>query len=273
MGMDHFYFGDKPKSTFGVLTRPTGKAHTGVVFSPPFGEEMVATYARFARWAKELATQGFAVLRYHPRGTGESEGGSKEFTLKSATEDAAAAVRWMRECSGCERVGIFGLRFGASVVALADTKADFGVLWSPVTNLRIYFRDLLRLRLTKELIHQRADHVKVTAKDLTAELDAGRSIDLLGYEACPELYRQMIATEAWPKTPPASDVLWLDLPLATAQAGMIAQEWRNLGSRVDVQTFREKIFWEDFSSDFPHQFAEASISWMVRLLSEAVGTS
>jgi exosortase A-associated hydrolase 2 len=267
--MEHFFFGQESHQLFGVLVRPAGRARTGLVFCPPFGEEMVSTYARFARWSKELADRGFAVLRYHPRGTGESH--ASLFTLDSAAQDAATAVRWLREHGEVDRVGIFGLRFGASVAVNAAAQADFLVFWSPIINLRLYFRDLLRLRMTKEMIHRKADRVNVTTKDLTSELEAGRSIDLLGYEASPELYRQMTSSTSWPDEPPAPDVLWLGLPSEQGQAEAVTSAWKDRGCRVDVEAFREPFFWEDFNLDFPHQFAESSIAWMERKAAEAPG--
>src|SRR5271155_1661041 len=118
--MDLFFFGEDSRRIFGLLAKPAGRAHTALVFCPPLGEEMVSTYARFARWSKDLADQGFVVLRYHPRGTGESAGSSKDFTLDGAAEDAAAAVKWLRENVEVDRVGIFGLRFGASAAVHAS---------------------------------------------------------------------------------------------------------------------------------------------------------
>jgi alpha/beta superfamily hydrolase len=269
--MEQFFFGDGSERLFGTFTGPNGRARTGLVFCPPFGEEMVATYARFARWSKELADRGIAVLRYHPRGTGESDGSSAEFTLASAAEDAATAVRWLRKRADVDRVGILGLRFGASAAVCASAQADFLIVWSPVVNLRLYFRDLLRLRITKDMIHLKADHVKVTSKDLTSELEAGRSIDLLGYETSPELYRQMTACESWPIEPPAPEVLWLGLPAEQVRAEAITSGWKGSGCRAEVQVHREPVFWEDFSLDFPHQFAESSIAWMERQAVEASG--
>jgi len=270
--MEHFFFGANSQPMFGLLTEPAGRVRTGLVFCPPFGEEMVSTYARLARWSKELAGRGFAVLRYHPRGTGESGGSSREFTVTSAAQDAATAVEWMREHTEVERVGIFGLRFGASAAVYAAAQADFLILWSPVINLRLYFRDMLRLRMTKDMIHLKSDRVRVTAKELTSELEAGRSIDLLGYETSPELYRQMTAGPSWPNDPPAPEVLWLGLPSERAQAEAVTGAWKDRGCRVDVQTFREPVFWEDFSSDFPLQFADFSIAWMERKTAEPVST-
>lgn len=269
--MEQFFFGEDSRRLFAALSRPTGRPRFGLVFCPPLGEEMVSTYARMARWSKYLADRGVVVLRYHPRGTGESDGSSENFTLQTAAEDAAAAVAWMRRHGGAERVGMLGLRFGASTAVHAGAQADFMIFWSPIINLRVYFRDLLRLRLMNEVVRLGGDRVRTTAKDLTAELAAGRSVDLLGYETSPELYHQMTSKETWPVEPPAPDVLWVGLPTEKTNGEAIASGWRDRGSRVDVQTFREPPFWEDFSLDFPHQFADATHAWMEQQESAAVG--
>jgi hypothetical protein len=70
--VETFYFGQPSRRLFGVLDGPTRDPHAGLVFCAPFGDEMVSTYAVLARWSKELAKKGFAVLRFHPFGTGES---------------------------------------------------------------------------------------------------------------------------------------------------------------------------------------------------------
>src|SRR5713226_9805042 len=82
--LEILYFGEDSHRMFGVLHRPTGKAHTGLVFCPSYGDEMVVSYTPFARWAKELAEKGFAVFRYHPYGVAESDGTSADFSFESA---------------------------------------------------------------------------------------------------------------------------------------------------------------------------------------------
>jgi exosortase A-associated hydrolase 2 len=268
--MQHFFFGEDGERRYGVYSRPSGPARVGLIFSPPLGEEMISTYARIARWAKDLAGRGIAVMRYHPRGTGESDGGSVDFTLKSAAEDAAAAVKWMRQHGNVDRVGILGLRFGASAAVYAEAQADFLIFWSPVVNLRNYFRDLLRTRIAKDMLHFKEDSPRVSTKELTMELEAGRAVDLLGYETSPEMYRQMKAIPSWPEEPPAADVLWLAHPEGKAQGESVASGWQSRGCRVQLKSFREPVFWEDFSLDFPHQFAEETLAWVEQ---QATGTS
>lgn len=262
--LEILYFGEHSHRMFGALHRPAGKAHTGLVFCPSYGDEMVVSYTPFARWAKELAQKGFAVFRYHPYGVAESDGTPADFSFESAVSDAVGAAHYFQEKVPVDRVGFVGLRFGGRVAieAALRTKVDLVVLWSPVLSLRQYCRDLMRLRLTTELVHQQAEQVRVTSRGMIEELEAGRSIDLLGLELSPEFYKQMNANPPLPENPPAPEVLWLARSAERVPAAKAVESWSKSGRRVDLQVLAENAFWEEHSSDFPREFANASLAWL-----------
>src|SRR5260370_17697685 len=157
MSVDTFYFGPESQRLFGVLHHNGHPAPTSLVFCPPFCQEMATTYSRLARLSKQLAANEVGVMRVHPSGTGESEGRTSEFTLESVLGETQLARRVAEQRLKANRLGYFGLRFGATVAVLAASAepVDFLVLWCPLINLQRYFRDLLRLQLTKEMVHQR----------------------------------------------------------------------------------------------------------------------
>ena len=262
--MEIFNFGPGSRKLFGVFDGPGPKAHTALVFCPPFGEEMITSYARLALWSKALAKKGFAVLRFHPFGTGESDGTFLDFTLEGALQDTRMAIACLRERVAVERVGLFGLRFGAYLAAQAamDFHADFMLLWSPVTDLRQYLRELLRTRLTAELIHLKADQVRFTTRQMVGEFEAGRSVDILGYEFSPELYKQMTLAPAWPAHPPSPKALWLSRVSERLQLVSLPADWSKEGGTTSMQFLPEVPFWEEFSSVFPGKFAGASEEWL-----------
>lgn len=266
--MEIFYFGENSHRLFGVLHRPRGRARIGLVICPPFGEEMTLTYSRFAIWAKQLAEQEIAVLRFHSYGVGESEGSFSDFTLDTAIADTVAAVRYLREQAASEHIGLFGLRFGGSIAVRAgeEVKPDCLLLWCPIINLGSYANDLLRLRLTAGLIHQRTDGARATREAMLDELKAGRCVDILGWELSPTLYLQMTCCRSWPENPPAPNVLWLARPTEQMQADPIVAAWKARGCRADVQVYSEPVFWEERSPVIPHQFANASLAWMTQTL-------
>ncbi len=259
-------FGTESHRMFGVLHRTLGQARAGIVLCPPYGEEMVASYTHFTRWAKELARQGFVVFRYHPYGTGESEGEPRDFTLESAKSDAIEAVHYLKNRVRLNCLGLFGLRFGGFVAVQAATvcQPDFLVLWSPVVQPRQYCRDLLRLLLTKELVHQRTEQVRVTTRALVEELEAGRPVDIMGYDMSPEFYRQMSANPPFPEAPPASDVLWVTRPPEGTSAATVAGNWRASGKSVELRSLDGPAFWEDWEFGFPENFAQATSNWLTQ---------
>jgi hypothetical protein len=256
--------GLETKSMYVVMHRSTKPSGTTLVFCPPFDDEMVDTYARFARWSKQLAVRGISVMRYHPLGTGESDGTRADITLDSLVKDAVTAQHLARQKIKDRRIGYLGLRFGAtvSILAAAAHPADFLVVWCPVTNLRHYFRELLRSQITASALQGAR---RRTTQQMIADLDAGKSVDVVGYELFPDLYRQMTAMQALPDTPPAGKVLWLARPIDEAVARPIVERWKARGSQVDLQVIPETVFWENPGSSLPDRFATATIQWLSQL--------
>ena len=117
--MEACYFGTESHRLYGVVPEAAKSAATTLVFCPPFGEEMVTTYARFSTWGKQLGAEGVPVVRFHPFGTGESGGTFGDFTLSSAVSDACSAVDLARKRVASSRLGYFGLRLGGTIAMLA----------------------------------------------------------------------------------------------------------------------------------------------------------
>jgi len=226
---------------------------------------MITSYARLALWSKVLAEKGFAVLRFHPFGTGESDGSFRDFTVEGALQDTQTAISCLRERVRVERMGLFGLRFGAFLASQSalTSSPDFMLMWSPITDLRQYIRDLLRTRLTAELVHLKADRVRVTTRNMIDDFEAGRTVDVLGYEFSPALYRQMTLTPPWPAQPPAPKALWLARVSERTQLASVPGDWTREGGKVTAQFVPELPFWEEFSSVFPAKFARASEEWLL----------
>jgi alpha/beta superfamily hydrolase len=262
--MEIFYFGPPSRRLFGVLDCPETKARVGLVFCPPFGEEMITTYARLALWGKALVRKGFAVLRFHPYGTGESDGSFKDFSIDGALRDTQTAIDCLHERVNVQRTGLFGLRFGAflAVQAALASSIDLMLVWSPVTDLRPYCRELLRSRLTAELVHLKAERVRVTTRDMIAEFEAGKNVDILGYEFSPSLYRQMNESLAWPAQPTSPKALWLSRISERPQLASIPDDWTREEGDARLRFLPEIPFWEEFSSVFPAKFAGASEEWL-----------
>jgi exosortase A-associated hydrolase 2 len=269
--METFYFGSNDARLFGVFHKQSGPAELGLLFCQPYGEEMVSSYARFARWAKQLAQERIAVLRFHYRGTGESDGESSEFNLEVACADIEAAVVRLRELIGHSRVGLLGYRLGGTLAARLAAKvgANVVLLWSPVVNLSSYLHEILRMRLTTRLIHQGHTTVKITRDELVRQLETGHCIDVLGYEFSPEFYHQLRTTDPWAVPPIEAQVLWLARSQEGSPGAEKAREWQKAKVLVDYRAVPEIVFWERFPPDLPTRFAQQSVSWLREKLTAA----
>jgi uncharacterized protein len=261
------YFGPDSHRLYGVIHNGVISAQTALVLCPPFAEEMVATYARFATWSKQLAEQGIPVLRFHAYGTGESGGTSADFTLETSIHDACSAFQFAGERITPGRLGYFGTRLGATVAVLAALRqpVDLLIMWSPITNLQQYMRELFRAQMAKEMVHQGLTRVRRNTEDMILDLESGRSIDLLGYEFSPQLYGQMAAQWEWPEKAPAKHTLWLARATEEKKASVIVERWRASGSRVDFTVLSEPAFWEEYTSVFPGRFASATVDWLKKM--------
>jgi pimeloyl-ACP methyl ester carboxylesterase len=262
--MEACYFGTESHRLYGVVPEAVDSAPTALVFCPPFAEEMVTTYARFASWGKHLEAEGFPVVRFHPFGTGESGGSFGDFTLASAVDDACNAAELARQRVSPARLGFFGLRLGATIAMLAACKqpVDLLVLWSPVTNTAQYMRELFRGQLAKEMVHQGVTRVQRNTQDMIAELETERPVDLMGYEFSPQLYREMASAGRWPETPPARQVIWLARPAEEKSATAIIDQWKKSSSQIDFAVLPEPAFWEEFGSAFADRFAAKTLEWL-----------
>lgn len=264
MNMEACYFGTESHRLYGVVPQAEDSASIALVFCPPFAEEMVTTYARFATWGKELSAEGIVALWFHPFGTGESGGSFGDFTLSSAASDARSAAELARQRLAPARLGYFGLRLGGTIAMLAAGQhpVDLLVLWSPVINRAQYMKDLFRGLLAKEMVHQGSTRVRCTTADMYAELEAGRPVDVMGYEFSSQLYREMASAEKWPETPPAKHVIWLARPAEAKSAAAIVEQWKKSGSRIDFAVLPEPAFWEEFGSSFANRFAAKTLEWL-----------
>jgi len=117
------------EALFGIVDRPArSRRDLGIILLSPGVKSRVAPHRLYYKLAERFATLGFAVLRFDFAGLGDSEGVVadrlladlyRSIQLGRYTGDTLAAVDWMREHTGCERVILGGLCGGAITGLLA----------------------------------------------------------------------------------------------------------------------------------------------------------
>jgi len=159
----------------------------GLVYLPPFAEEMNHSRRMATLQAHRLAALGIDVLVVDLFGTGDSAGDFGDARWETWREDAKAAVAWLGErCGGL--VGLWGLRLGALLAAelAADAVRPPAclLLWQPIVSGDRFLTQFLRLRVAAGMGGS-AD--KETAKELRARLAQGEALEIAGYELAPAL--------------------------------------------------------------------------------------
>jgi predicted alpha/beta-fold hydrolase len=180
-----------------------GSSHAGarqdaplVLFCNGFAQDHVFNWRAEVLGARILAVRGYPTFSYHARAHGDSSGDFHSLTFADLVADARAAAAEGLRCTGASRIAWVGIRFGAMVAAAAmrergDTAAL--ALWEPAYRAQDYFRMLMRRVLFFEL--SRGRRSSLTAERMVAELGAGRSVRLLGFELHPAFYRSALEVD------------------------------------------------------------------------------
>jgi pimeloyl-ACP methyl ester carboxylesterase len=89
-------------------------------------DEVVAGVPIFAQLARDLAEQGFLVLRYDKRGVGQSGGRSERVTLQDYADDLITVVKWLAKRTDVDpkRMTVAGHSEGGAVAMLAGARED-----------------------------------------------------------------------------------------------------------------------------------------------------
>src|SRR5262249_47130195 len=155
-----FFFAREQARLFGLLHTPDGPTQPlAFVMSHPFAEEKLWSHRVFVSFARALAQRGHAVLRFDYTGAGDSSGMSRDVSLATHTADPTAAIATLSQrVPGVQKVGLIGLRLGATFAALITESQTSPllrgaplILWDPVLDGDAYFQELFRSNLSTQL--------------------------------------------------------------------------------------------------------------------------
>ncbi|WP_193369794.1 hydrolase 2, exosortase A system-associated [Pelagibius marinus] len=169
--------------------RPRRRVKLGLVYLPPFAEEMNRSRRMASLQAGRLAALGIDVLLLDPFGTGDSAGDFGDARWEIWREDAKTAIAWLKERSGA-RVGLWGLRLGALLAAEVTSEAAQPpaclLLWQPILSGDRFLTQFLRLRVAAGM--DKSSEAETT-KELRARLWQGEALEIAGYELASPLAR------------------------------------------------------------------------------------
>jgi uncharacterized protein len=243
-----YFFQRGGERLFAFLHRPAAACRGGIVLCAPLAEEKLWAHRVFVSFARELAAEGYAVLRFDCRGEGDSDRAFEESSLTTRVEDTAAAIEELaRHQPGDTGLTLVGLRLGANVAALAARgRRDVRrlVLWEPVLDGPAYLQSVLR----SNLMYQMARHRRVVEnrEALVERIRRGELVNVEGYGLGGELYREVAALKL-ADCPPSTGVSTLVVSIAAQDApprddlAALRREWEG----TTVVSAAEEPFWRE----------------------------
>lgn len=190
--VDIGFIGTGTSRLFATLSTPLDLwIRSGVLICPPLHADFARNYRNEVLLARELTRAGHAVMRFHYRGQGHSDGDARSMTFGSLKEDALTAVDFLRSQIGTGPLAFIGCRLGGLVAAA--TAATHGgapvALWEPVLDPASYVREAVRARAIGSLAGSASDPAS-TGRLMEQFLRQGW-LDIYGYPIYLELFRSL----------------------------------------------------------------------------------
>jgi uncharacterized protein len=276
---DAFFFARREARLFGLLHRPAvSGARLGFVLSHPFAEEKLWSHRVFVSLARALAARGYPVLRFDYAGAGDSSGRTAETSLATHMDDLRAAVeRLGSDAPELERIGLIGLRLGATLAArLAEEVADDAVttvlrgaplvLCDPVLDGAAYLQEVLRANLSAQL----ATHGKVieTREVMSQRIADGGVVNVDGYEIAKPLFdsigdRQLLTTDPKRHRGPTL-VVAITPPGKPAKPQPALEALASAYTGGEVRSVEEHQFWREIKQFYGRaaRLQETTLDWI-----------
>lgn len=240
------FLGGHGERMIGFLHAPVTPARAGMVLCSSIHAEFMGNYRKEVLLATRLAERGIAVQRFHYRGTGNSEGSEEQVTLDAMQDDARTWTEQLKQETSVDKVGFYGMRFGALVAAgaAAGFPAAPVALWQPVLDPAQYFREIFRAWRMREL---KAGRQPDASFSLTDQLANAGMVDVLGYSLQRTLYESTTGRLLVDELGSSSRALLLvqmarNQDLTGDHQGVVGA-WRKEGFDVDAHIVAHEPAW------------------------------
>ena len=251
--------GSQAGQRFCLYTPAAAPCRGAFLYIHPFAEEMHKSRRMAALQARALAALGYGVLQIDLLGCGDSAGDFADARWENWKHDLAAGHRWLIDKLGVP-VHLWGLRLGA-LLLLDYAQAPVAppaslLLWQPVQNGKQFLTQFLRLQVANAMLgDSKSDGGKDAAASagtstaaLRAQLAAGTSLEVAGYELAPALAAALDGIDLASLPAPTVPVTWCEIvpsaerPLPPVAARQVAA-WRDAGVALHVELVPGLPFW------------------------------
>lgn len=246
--IEPFFLPFGQESIFCLYVSPSGKKpRGGILYLPPFAEEMHKSRRMAALQARQFAQAGYAVLLIDLLGCGDSSGDFEDANWESWIGCGRTAHAWLAKRTQTT-VFLWGLRLGAMLAAeLSLQLPEIGglIFWQPVTNGEAFLNQFLRIKVASEMFAPNQE--KSGTRELLSLLESGKPVEVGGYMLAPGLASQLAKLRLGRLTVNAP-VSWLEVseiePLLPPPASVkIIDAWTAVGVKVTTQVVPGTNFW------------------------------
>ena len=278
---DPLFFIRDDVQLFGMIHSPAGAPDPiAYVISHPFGEEKLWSHRVAVSFARELAQRGHFVLRFDYSGAGDSGGDTADISLTTHKADLVAAIGTLEEFHPeVRKIGLVGLRLGASVAALVaeDSGADnrlihLGdaplILWDPVLDGDAYIQELLRSNLSTQLALYGS--VRENREALTDRIRTGDTVNVDGYEIGKPMLESFGAKNLLTSSPKRHTGPTLVLQISATTSQKEREDLKNFAKCYGSSTFArvtEQPFWREIRKFYGHatNLQELTLDWLGKI--------
>lgn len=231
---------------------PAGVTVRGhVLCAPAFNEEMNRCRSMVTLQAQALAQVGIGTLVIDLFGTGDSEGNYVDARWPLWLDNLAAGHAWLQaQPGGC--VALWGVRLGAILATelharLADSALAL-LLWQAVSEGQVHLNQFMRVKIAAQM--DRSDLPKLTTATMRQEWEAGRSVEIVGYEIHPALASSIEAARLHAASlANGTAVFWLEQSTGeggefSASSRKLLQTWPGDGVALTTAMFEGPPFWQ-----------------------------
>jgi exosortase A-associated hydrolase 2 len=242
-----------------------------LLFLHPFAEEMNKSRRTVALAAEAFALQGWLVLQIDFVGCGDSDGDFGDADWQAWLDDAARGRSWLlSECSGL--VAVWALRAGSLVLAdwvERDSISPPLLLWQPVLNGAQHLAQFLRLKSASQMLTSSGE--KGVVARLRAELEAGRPVEVAGYEIAPRLSAGLSASmlrlpEGYSAPAFVLEVAPREPATLSPALATLTDAWTKSGVQVSSKVVQGPSFWQTVEIETAPQLIAASQQALASLL-------
>jgi len=242
------FLGPRGQRILAFLHRPgTRDVNGGVVVCSSLYEDLHVNYRSELLVAKELARRGYAVVRFHYRGTANSDDlDDGRITFDTMVADARTAMTWLAERTGAARFTICGSRLGglvATELAGPDEQTQL-VLWAPIVIGADFFRGMSR---AGRLADVRTEARQRQARgDDEPSLARNGGVEMLGNLLHPDSREDLGKRSLPPTVRSGRRVLLIQLGMGEADNPHyrdLASRWTAEGAVVDLLKVRMRQLW------------------------------